>query len=256
MRRIVISLLLSLIVAGSVVGGVALVGKISRKYLHEHKRDMLALNEIDLNAPPDESRELFLAELQYDVGLDDQLNLLDDGLTTRLAKTFAQHPRVAKVERIIIGPGKKLHVELRYRLPVLAVPVNGTLRTVDSDGVVLPPGVSTNGTLSWREIGETPLPPMVPSGNMWADHRMLAAARTAEFLGGDRETLGLASAGATEDGEVTLWTKSGATIVWGTVPGEEKANEPAARWKASRLREMCHRGEMGAKVDLRVSGQE
>ncbi len=251
MRRVVISLLLSLIVGGSVVGGVVLVGKISRQYLYEHKRHMLPLNDIDLNAPPDESRELFLAEVQYDVGLEDQLNLLDEGLAARLAKTFARHPRVAKVERVVIGPGKKLHVELRYRLPVLAVQVNGTTRCVDGEGVVLPPGVSAEGTLSWREIGDTPLPPMVDSGNMWADHRMLAAARTVEFLGGDREAFGLASIGVTDEGDVTLWTRNGSAILWGMAPGEEKANEPTARLKASRLREMWHGGEVREKVDLR-----
>ena|SRR5437016_993140 len=170
MRRIVVSLLLSLFASALAVGGVALVGKFLR-----HDRT-IALCDIDFNAPPDEDRGFFLAEVQHLADLKDELRI-DDDLGQRLAAAFVLHPRVAGVNRVTIESGKHIRVELRYRVAVLAIPVDGKLRTIDSNGILLPPNVSAAGLLVLRD---TPLPPLVVSGNTWASTRMLAAVRTAD----------------------------------------------------------------------------
>jgi hypothetical protein len=176
------------------------VGKVSRDHLRERRSHTIKLSEIEINAPPGGTRDLFLAELQYEGGLEDEINLHEDGLAERLAKAFLRHPRVASVERVTIGPGKEVHVELHYRVPVLAVEVNGVARTIDAEGVLLPPGVRADGLLVLKESREQPLPPLVDSGNTWADRRMLAASRTAAFLAGDAQ-LGLGQLGAARDGD-------------------------------------------------------
>src|ERR1051326_2037808 len=178
MRRILISLVCSLLAGGLVIGGVALVGKLSRDHLRDRNSFTIRVSDIDVNAPPEGSRELLLAELQYEGVLEDRINLHDEGLAERLGKAFRTHPRVAEVERVTIGPGNAVHVKLRYRVAVLAVPVNGVRRTIDVDGILLPPSIRTDGLLVFREKG-VPLPPLVDSGNTWADKRMLRASRTA-----------------------------------------------------------------------------
>jgi hypothetical protein len=232
MRRTLVSLLLSLIASALIIGGIALVGKMSR----DHVRRTIALSDIELNAPPDEKRDVFLAELQYAGGLEDEINLHEDGLAKRLADVFSRHPRVAGVERVLIGPGQRLHIELRYRVAVLAVPVRDAVRTVDGDGVLLPPNVAGTGLLVLRD---TPLPPLVESGNTWADTRMLAASRTAAFLHGDEQQLNITAIAANEDGDVTVWTKGDRAIMWGKPPKDEQVDEPSANQKLARLRKHC-----------------
>ncbi len=238
MRRIIIAVLLAVLTAAALVGGVALAGKLARDHLRSQKSHTIQVEDIDLNPPPDEERELFLAEMQYDCGLEDEINLFDDDLKLRLVQAFLRHPRVETVERVSIGPGKRLRIELRYRVPVLAVPIDGVTRTIDVHGILLPPGVPTTGLLVLRD---TQLPPLVESGNMWADARMRCAARTADFLRADSSKLGLTGISAASDGAITLWTSAGTAIRWGKAPGDEGDGEPVASQKLERLQEHIER---------------
>jgi hypothetical protein len=239
MRRALIALLFSLVAAALLIAGVALAGKLTRDLLRQQHAQTVHFTDIDFNPPPDQDRELFLDELQYDGVADDEINLLEDKLALRLTLAFAQHPRVEKVERVTIGPGKRVQVELRYRVPVLAVAVGSDIiRTIDRHGILLPPSVPADGLLVLRD---PPPPPLVKSGNTWADDTMLLAAQTAKYLQPFQDQLHLVTIAIQDHGEIILKTRAGTKVLWGHAPGQESADEPQADQKVDQLRRYCVR---------------
>jgi hypothetical protein len=250
MRRVLFALLLSGIAAASLIAAVAVVGKFTRARLHDRQAQTIRIQEIDFNPPPDQDRDLFLAELQYECGLEDQINLLDDDLLRRLTQVFLQHPRVESLQRISIDSGKRLHISLTYRKPVLAIAVGDHLRAIDRLGILLPPDVGSEGLLVLRD---TQLPPMVESGNVWADERMLAAARTARYLQPYQHELHLVAMSLREKGEIVLKTDAGTSVLWGHAPGEESKDEAQAVKKIEKLRQQGDLDHPAAtkEIDLR-----
>jgi hypothetical protein len=80
------------------------------------------------------------------------------------------------VERVTLTQGRRLRVELRHRVPALAVVHDGRLRAVDGDGVLLPEAAPTEGLPLF--CGE-PSVPQRPAGSPWGDPAVTAAARAA-----------------------------------------------------------------------------
>ena len=238
MRRTLSALLLSLIVTALLLGGVALAGKLTRARLRQQGAHTIRLTDIDFNPPPGQDRDLFLAELQYEGLAGDEINLLEDKPAVRLVEIFRQHPRVEEVERVTIEPNNHVRVRIRYRMPVLAVALDDGVRVIDSHGILLPPSVACEGLPVLRE---TPLPPLVESGNAWADDRMLAAAQTAQSLQAYQDELHLVTISARDKGAIMLRTKAGTTVLWGHAPTAESADEPAAVQKVQQLQEYCHK---------------
>lgn len=102
-------------VAGLVVAGVVAVGNLARDSLGPHDRYLLPFAEIDCPAPPGQDRAVFLGEVQYNGPFPDRVNVLDPTLPDRLKAAFAAHPRVEKVGKVTIGPGRRVEVELTFR---------------------------------------------------------------------------------------------------------------------------------------------
>jgi hypothetical protein len=113
--RRVAQVVLGLAAFGLVIAGVVAVGNVARSALGPHDRYLLAFNEIECPAPPGQDRAEFLGEVQY-VGLfPDKVNVLDPALPDRLRAAFAAHKRVARVDKVLLLPPKRIRVELTFR---------------------------------------------------------------------------------------------------------------------------------------------
>jgi hypothetical protein len=104
-----------LVGVGLVVVGLIVAGRLARERLRPLNRHAINFTEIDCNVPSGRTRVEFLTEVQYLANLPDRVQLLDDGLATRLATAFALHPRVAQVERVEILPESGVRVRLTFR---------------------------------------------------------------------------------------------------------------------------------------------
>src|SRR5262249_61699110 len=140
MAKVMLRLVLPLFAAAGVLLAVAILGRWAREGMRDDYKLPFASIHC-LPSPGPEQKDL-LAEVQYLAGVPDQICLLDDGLVERLRDAFAKHPWVASVYGVSIK-SRRIEVRLRYRRPVLAVPLRGQLRAVDETGVLLPATAST-----------------------------------------------------------------------------------------------------------------
>src|SRR5205823_9166394 len=101
-----------------------------------------------------------------------------DSLPNQLAAAFARHPWVETVDKVEIGPGRRIGVRLTFRTPVLAV-VHGdrVVRAVDRGGILLPRGADTL-LLPHLTTSTDPAGP----GRSWGDAKVESAAAVAALL--------------------------------------------------------------------------
>ncbi|HEX4146734.1 MAG TPA: hypothetical protein VHY91_24770 [Pirellulales bacterium] len=187
------------------------------------------------------------AEVMRDASLDGPLSLLDPELTVHVARAFALHPWVAKVERVSKQAPAGVAVELIYRRPVAMVEVPGpALLPVDADGVLLPTAdFSPTEALHYLRIAEITTSPLGPVGTRWSDTHVAGAARIAAVLLEDWETLKLyqivsaarqVDASGVESDTYELYTRERTRVDWGRPPGAETGTEAKAAQKVERLR--------------------
>jgi hypothetical protein len=134
----------------------------------------LPLSEVQCPAPPGLDRRDFLDEVAYYASLPDRLDLLDEGLAEKLKRGFAQHPWVKEVGAVRMVPPRQVHVELKFRRPVLAIRVGTDLRAVDEAGILLPKNAPVK---ELRVLEEDVPPPKGAEGTPWGDPRVERAAR-------------------------------------------------------------------------------
>jgi hypothetical protein len=235
MRKWLVQLAAPLLVAALLLAAAVELGRRARQHLAPGPRHTLAFSSIECTPPTPLSREDFLGEVQYLAGLPDQLNLLDERLSERLAGAFAGHPWVQVVQRLEVTAAPHVRVQLRYRVPVLAVPRGGALRAVDGQGVLLPTSAATDGLPAFRGRVEQPAG---REGTVWNDSTLLAAARTAAFLRARQGQLNLVAVQHSTAGLV-LSTPAGSRVLWGHAPGAETADEARAAEKLGRLLSYC-----------------
>lgn len=231
-----------LLLGAALLGGLLWAGREARQRLRQRGEGTFAVAEVECPPPPGMQRRQFLEEAQYLAGLPDRLDADGGDGAERLAAALAQHPWVARVERVErLGDGR-LRAALTYREPALAVAAPA--RVVDRHGTLLPLGASREGLPVLA--GPVPAPPA--PGRPWADARVKAAARVAHYLGPHLAALGLAGCAVeVERDEVTLRAR-GAVVRWGSPPGKEKPGEPPA---AAKLRRLRGRGAAEGEIDLR-----
>jgi hypothetical protein len=104
-----------ILAAALLLGGVLLVGRLTRDQVRTLDRSCITFAEIDCDVPPGMRREDFLTEVQYLASLPDRVELLEDGLAEKLARAFAEHPRVRKVEWVEVLPERRIRVQLAFR---------------------------------------------------------------------------------------------------------------------------------------------
>ena len=112
--RVLMRVTLALAAVCVVVGGLAAVGNLARDSLGPADRYKVDFAAIDCPAPPGQSREDFLGEVQYTGAFGDGLSMLDPALPDKLRAAFAKHPAVADVKRIAVRPPKQITVELTF----------------------------------------------------------------------------------------------------------------------------------------------
>jgi hypothetical protein len=243
MRRRLLQIVLTLAACGLALGGVIALGQHFRRQLRDEPRYQFPFGEIECPAPPGMDRTAFLSEVQYVSGLPEHVSLLDDSLDERLSAAFARHAWVEKVEQVNVGPGRHIRVQLRFRLPVLAVTFSEkaiVTRALDVQGVLLPREADTKSLPVLMGIFP---PPAAGPGKAWGDPEVEAAAHVAGLLQPHQEKLQL-NAFQWMNGSLRLGRdefRTGPTVVWGHGPGEETAAEPAAEQKLRRLLEYCEK---------------
>jgi len=139
-----------------------------------------------------------------------------------------------------VGPGRRIFVQLEFRVPVLAVSFSektAVARAVDRQGILLPREADTNALPALAGIFP---PPAAGPGWAWGDPEVEAAARVAALLQPHQTRLQLRtlqwSNGTLRLGRNDL--RSGPLIIWGHGPGEEAVGEPPAEDKLRYLLEV------------------
>jgi hypothetical protein len=105
------------LVVGLSLFAVFAAGHSTRAAVRNWDRYLVAFADLDCQPPPGQERLGFLAEVQYLAAMPNRLSVLDEDLAPRLADAFALHPRVEKVEEIVVLPKREVHVRLRFRIP-------------------------------------------------------------------------------------------------------------------------------------------
>lgn len=155
------------------VGGLARLGELARSRLGPRDRYAVRFADLICDAPPGYDRAAFLAEVRSLSGWPDTVQALDPELTAGLTAAFTTHPWVETVDGVSVRPDGRISIGLRFRVPMLAVATTtGDWRVVDRRGVLLPPGVRTDGLP--RLVTPVP-PPTVPAGQVWTDDTVTRA---------------------------------------------------------------------------------
>jgi hypothetical protein len=176
MRNLLLRGFVLLAIVAGVLGGIIWLGRQALDQLHAQGGHKIRLTDIQCDPPFGMNRGDFLDEIQYLSGLPAELNLQEDGLPRRLADAFAQHPWVATVEGVQVLPTGVVRVQLKHRIPVLAISWDGQMRAVDAAGILLPANASTLGL---PVFDGTPQPPGGPAGTPWKDAAIRTAAKNA-----------------------------------------------------------------------------
>ena len=201
----------------------------------------IATNELPRPVPHD------LVQQVVDLAaLPEELSLLDDGVTAKVADAFRRHPWVAEVLTVRKFAPAQLTVDLRFRRPVAMVEVQQGVYPVDANGVLLPPSdFSVADTKHYPLVLNVQSTPLGPAGSDWGDINVSAAARLAETLLPHWRVLNLSSihvprqTTATvigDDLQFELVTTGGSRILWGRMPGTGHPGELTAEQKINRLK--------------------
>jgi len=242
-RTSLLRLLLTLLGLSILLLAILWVGRWTRERIANLDRYRVALADVDCPPPPDQSLPEFLAEVQYQSSLPDQLHLLDDNLTSRLAEAFARHPEVEKVQEVKIVPPRQVRLRLIYRTPALIVRLSetrsGEFWVVDGQGVILRRSVAPEDLPTFS----TPRMSAGPPGSPCSDPNVVAAARTAAFLQPYRAQLPIvkiegAAGNLVLEGPLGPPGHPERSVLWGHAPGQEKFGEPKAEEKVRQLLEI------------------
>jgi hypothetical protein len=240
MRRLITTAVLTVVAAALVLVGFILAGRQFRSRLQNDPRYLVSFQEIECPAPPGSTRIEFLHEVQFLAELPENLSTLDDSVESQLRTSFARHSWVEKVDRVQSGPGRRIHVELTFRKPVLAAAHGNSIRAVDANGVVLP---STAPVIDLPRLIEATKP--ASSASTISD-----AARLAGFLHSDREQLRIREISRRDKGWHLL-LENGALALWGEAPGSANSKEPSPELKRDML---LKKAPAGGLIDLRATG--
>jgi len=226
-RRQLIIAGFTVLACGLLLGGLMIAGKLARNALRTDERYQFPFKSIDCPAPPGLDREAFLGEVRYLGEFPESVPLLDDALPARLSAAFARHPWVERVDKVDIGPGRRLAIKLTFRTPVLGVNQSRQMiRAVDGEGVLLPRGADT---LALPHIS-TSITPASP-GKPWGDPRIERAAAVAALLHPHKERLKLTD--FRWEGDVLKLRREdakGPVVIWGDAhDGERKLQRLLAR---------------------------
>jgi hypothetical protein len=231
---------LPLLAAVILLGCVFVLGGWARDWLRDRGSATVRFIDIDCPAPPGQTREAFLAEVQYLAGLPDELDTLDEASVGLVREAFRKHPWVREVRQASLRRGKA-SVELVFREPVLYIEAWG--RAIDGEGALLPKRADVKGLFVLKQ--DVP----APKGLSTNDADVRCAVAVAALLNAHRARLGLEGAEVqVADGQAEIIARE-CRIIWGHPPGKEQGPEPPAQEKVRRL--LTEEALRGRMVDLR-----
>jgi hypothetical protein len=238
--------------------------------LTSHERFRLSAENIEVTPQPAWIHSDVRAEVIRDGSLD-QLPILDEQVTVKVASAFALHNWVANVKRVSKYPGPRLVVDLEYRRPVAMVEISRGgargLLPIDATGVLLPTeDFSPNQTRNFLRVAAGETTPAGLVGTNWGDERIAGSARLAELLETEWRRVGLYRIAVLGERESVrrraaplyeLQSRKGSRVVWGHAPGQEVSGEAKGAEKLARLLEFVEQngpfdsGGAAVEIDLR-----
>jgi hypothetical protein len=255
LARWMLQALAALILLGIILASLLWLGAYARDQVRLQQRFQTTFAEIDCNPPPGLERDEFLDQVQYYARLPERFSVLDNGWPELLKAGFAQHPWVARIDKVDVLPPHTVRVAVVYRQPVLAVVVapdlagpvsevnkNLPLRVVDADGVLLPKKVPMPQGLPVLDSAPRPTG---AEGKPWGDPAVEAAARAAVLLQSHWQRLELTRMTATPLGLV-LWGKD-VKVLWGL----DQPGQAAPAVKLERMLKALDRQEGPREIDVR-----
>ncbi len=179
LARVAAKVLLALGFVVAVIAAIVWLGGAAGDRISGNQRYAVRVAEIHCDAPPGTDRTTFLTEVRYLADLPETVQIVDAELANKLSAAFARHPWVLAVNRVRAEPNGAIHVDLTFRVPVLAVTVIGENdpRVVDKSAVLLPAGASS---ANLPLLAVPVLPPQKSAGHVWDDPTVKRAAELAE----------------------------------------------------------------------------
>ena len=177
--RIAARIALALTLGVVLVVMIFLLGREAGWRVSSQDRYTVRFAEIRCDSPPGTDPRTFLTEVRYLANFPETIQSVDPALNAKLSAAFAQHPWVDSVAGVRVEPNGMVHVDLRFRSPVLRVTIVGEndTRAVDKNGVLLPTEV---GNIELPVLLTPVLAPTVPAGSPWPDPVVKRAAELAE----------------------------------------------------------------------------
>ena len=165
--RPVVAVLLTLAVVCGIFFAFDRLGEEALHRIGLRERYRVAFIDVQCDVPPELDRHNFLTEVRYVSKFPDSLNALDEFDREHLSRAFGTHPWVEAVEGVSVEAGNAVKVKLKFRVPILAVHLEGgAVRLVDVHGVLLPEVESPKGI---AELTNLVPAPNVVAGQVWPD---------------------------------------------------------------------------------------
>jgi hypothetical protein len=271
LRRQLRWLLVGALVCGAIGGASYFVWRSVARQVLDDEQYKLSLDGLTITPQPTWIRADLRKEIYREGGFEQRVSLHEENLAERIAKTFALHPWVAKVERVSLR-GASVDVALVYRKPVCMVEVPGGVFPVDLEGVLLPRDDFTPAEARRypRLSGVTTVPAGLV-GMPWGDLHVVGGAEIADALAGCWQELNLdhiaVVAGGSRDITFELAARPGTVhagdrIVWGHAPGTSNTGEPRVEQKIATLKQFLGEPAAGTptshgplQLDLRRPAQ-
>lgn len=256
--------------------GVWFLWKRNRDRVFAHHSYKLDPRNIEYTSPPDWINRDILEEV-LECGSLETKGIHDEGITVQVAGAFEHHAWVKEVERVRIVYPAQLQVELSYRKPVAMVKLPPPrdpekpqrMWPIDASAVRLPSQDFTEefAHLSFPRIDVGASHPTGLIGSIWGDKVVEDAAKLAELLHDDWETLGQivyrivrssepTSSAMSVDFDIVGYGDDPLVVHWGRAPGKEQAGEPSAQAKINKLKEWFRQAKVEgyvpvSEIDLR-----
>jgi hypothetical protein len=108
-------------------------------------RYLVPISEIQFEAPRYIDKPLLLSEVRLLAGLPERVSSVDPAMQEKLKVAFQRHPWIERVGAVTPLAEGGLSAELDFRIPALAIQIQGEagLRAVDRSGVLLPVSAPT-----------------------------------------------------------------------------------------------------------------
>lgn len=247
----------ALVLAALIVGGVLLWRHV-REAVLAGADYRVAMHQFVVTPPPAWIVTPVRDEAIRNASLDNGPSLLEADLVERVARAFAAHPWVERVERVEKRHPSRVDVTLVYRRPVCMVelPASGDaaagLYPVDAQGVVLPTAdFSPLEAQKYPRLAGIASLPLGAAGTTWGDARVSGGAAIAAALLDCWSELKLAriepssASLGEEDINYDVFTAGGTRIIWGRAPNGPTPGEAPAAAKVAKLRKFAAEREGG-----------